>query len=122
MTRPKILVIGSTNTDMVVDVPALPSAGQTVLGGAFRMTPGGKGANQAVAAARAGRGGHLHHRPRGRCVRGGKPAALGAGRHRDALHRQQTGMPSGRGADTGRCAGRKYHRGGARRERAITAG
>lgn len=54
MATPRILVIGSTNTDMVVEVPALPGAGETVLGGAFRMTPGGKGANQAVAAARAG--------------------------------------------------------------------
>ena len=54
MSHPSILVIGSTNTDMVVEVPALPAAGETVLGGRFRMTPGGKGANQAVAAARAG--------------------------------------------------------------------
>jgi ribokinase len=51
---PRILVIGSTNTDMVVQVPSLPAAGATVLGGAFTVTPGGKGANQAVAAARAG--------------------------------------------------------------------
>ncbi len=54
MAAPRILIIGSTNTDMVVQAPALPAPGQTVLGGAFRMTPGGKGANQAVAAARAG--------------------------------------------------------------------
>jgi len=54
MSRPRILVIGSTNTDMVVQTPVLPAPGQTVLGGAFRLTPGGKGANQAVAAARAG--------------------------------------------------------------------
>jgi len=54
MSRPKIMVIGSTNTDMVVDLPVLPVAGQTVLGGRFRLTPGGKGANQAMAAARAG--------------------------------------------------------------------
>ncbi|HEY3417753.1 MAG TPA: ribokinase [Armatimonadota bacterium] len=50
----QIIVIGSANTDMVVDVPTLPGPGETVLGGAFRLTPGGKGANQAVAAARAG--------------------------------------------------------------------
>ncbi len=54
MPSPQILVIGSTNIDMVVEVPTLPAPGQTVLGGVFRMTPGGKGANQAVAAARAG--------------------------------------------------------------------
>ena len=54
MARPHMLVIGSTNTDMVMDLPALPVVGQTVLGGRFRLAPGGKGANQAVAAARAG--------------------------------------------------------------------
>lgn len=54
MTRPKIVVVGSTNTDMVVNIPKLPQQGETVLGGEFRMTPGGKGANQAVAAQRAG--------------------------------------------------------------------
>lgn len=54
MTRARILVIGSTNTDMVVEMTGLPRPGETVLGGAFRLTPGGKGANQAVAAARAG--------------------------------------------------------------------
>ncbi len=54
MSAQRILVIGSTNTDMVIETPTLPVPGQTVLGSAFRMTPGGKGANQAVAAARAG--------------------------------------------------------------------
>lgn len=49
-----ILVVGSTNTDMVVDTPRLPAPGETVIGGQFRMEPGGKGANQAMAAARAG--------------------------------------------------------------------
>ena len=53
MTRPpSILVVGSSNTDMVVRTKDLPSPGQTVLGGEFIMNPGGKGANQAVAAAR----------------------------------------------------------------------
>ena len=49
-----ILVIGSSNTDMVIKSPVLPAPGETVLGGAFLMNPGGKGANQAVAAARLG--------------------------------------------------------------------
>lgn len=49
-----ILVIGSSNTDMVIESPTLPRAGETVLGGQFRIFPGGKGANQAVAAVRAG--------------------------------------------------------------------
>ena len=49
-----ILVIGSSNTDMVVKVPHLPVAGETVLGGVFQQVSGGKGANQAVAAQRCG--------------------------------------------------------------------
>ena len=51
---PKILVIGSSNTDMVVRADRLPRPGETVLGGTFFMNPGGKGPNQAVAAARLG--------------------------------------------------------------------
>ena len=50
----KVVVVGSTNTDMTVRVPRLPAPGETVSGGGFRVTGGGKGANQAVAAARAG--------------------------------------------------------------------
>ena len=52
--RGNIVVVGSSNTDMVVRVPALPRPGETVLGGTFYTAAGGKGANQAVAAARAG--------------------------------------------------------------------
>ena len=47
--------MGSTNLDLVVDVATIPVAGETVLGGDLRRIPGGKGANQAVAAARLGR-------------------------------------------------------------------
>jgi ribokinase len=54
MAKPKIVVVGSSNTDMVVLSPALPRPGETVLGGEFLLAAGGKGANQAVAAARAG--------------------------------------------------------------------
>lgn len=50
----KILVLGSSNTDMTVKTSSLPAPGETVLGGDFTMSPGGKGANQAVAAKRAG--------------------------------------------------------------------
>ena len=49
-----VLVVGSSNTDMVVKSRTLPRPGETVLGGTFFMNPGGKGANQAVAAARLG--------------------------------------------------------------------
>ena len=51
---PGCVVVGSSNTDMTVRLPTLPAAGQTVLGEAFAISPGGKGANQAVAARRAG--------------------------------------------------------------------
>ncbi len=50
----RIVVVGSSNTDMVVKAPRIPAPGETILGGQFVMTPGGKGANQAVAAARLG--------------------------------------------------------------------
>ncbi len=49
-----IYIIGSSNTDMVVKAKRLPSPGETILGGTFLMNAGGKGANQAVAAARLG--------------------------------------------------------------------
>jgi ribokinase len=54
MEKPKIVVVGSSNTDMVVKVPHIPAPGETILGTEFMTIPGGKGANQAVAAARAG--------------------------------------------------------------------
>ncbi|KAA3619365.1 MAG: ribokinase [Calditrichaeota bacterium] len=50
----KITVVGSSNTDMIIRVPRIPLPGETILGGQFSMAAGGKGANQAVAAARAG--------------------------------------------------------------------
>jgi len=49
-----IVVVGSVNTDMTVKIQRIPAPGETVIGGTFLMTQGGKGANQAVAAARAG--------------------------------------------------------------------
>ena len=50
----KVIVIGSSNTDMVFRTPRFPAPGETILGSDFAVIPGGKGANQAVAAARAG--------------------------------------------------------------------
>jgi len=50
----RVLVVGSVNVDLVVAASRLPAPGETVLGGAFSQHQGGKGANQAVAAARAG--------------------------------------------------------------------
>jgi ribokinase len=52
--KARVLVVGSSNTDLVVFCERLPKPGETVLGGEFKMFGGGKGANQAVAAARAG--------------------------------------------------------------------
>lgn len=54
MVNKRILVIGSSNTDMTIKSNNLPLPGQTILGGRFVMGPGGKGANQAVAAKRLG--------------------------------------------------------------------
>ncbi len=54
MNTKKIIVVGSANTDMVVKSKKLPLPGETILGGTFLMNAGGKGANQAVAAARLG--------------------------------------------------------------------
>ncbi|MGA7215016.1 MAG: ribokinase, partial [Terrimicrobiaceae bacterium] len=51
---PRILLFGSSNTDLVIVCDRLPAPGETLLGGKFQRTAGGKGANQAVAAARAG--------------------------------------------------------------------
>jgi ribokinase len=63
----RLTVLGSLNMDISVTVPALPAPGATVLGGAALVAPGGKGANQAVAAARLGRSAGLSVRMVG-CV------------------------------------------------------
>ena len=55
MTKtPKVAVVGSYNTDLMSRTPRMPGPGETILGGPFRMGPGGKGSNQAVAAVRLG--------------------------------------------------------------------
>jgi ribokinase len=50
----KIVVVGSSNTDMIIKMSRIPKPGETIIGGDFSTAAGGKGANQAVAAARAG--------------------------------------------------------------------
>ncbi|NBE81758.1 ribokinase [Micromonospora rubida] len=54
MQQTRVVVVGSANMDLVATAPALPRPGETLLGSDFVMVPGGKGANQAVAAVRAG--------------------------------------------------------------------
>lgn len=54
MVKPRIVVVGSSNTDMIIRLDRIPRPGETLLGGEFLTAAGGKGANQAVAAARAG--------------------------------------------------------------------
>ena len=53
-TRKPIVIVGSITMDLVTHTPRIPSIGQTLIGNGFETTPGGKGANQAVAAARLG--------------------------------------------------------------------
>ncbi len=53
-TASRIVVVGSYNTDLMARTPRMPQPGETILGGPFHVGPGGKGANQAVAAARLG--------------------------------------------------------------------
>ena len=52
--EPRVCVVGSINVDLVVRAPRLPAAGETVIGAGYAQHPGGKGANQAVAARRSG--------------------------------------------------------------------
>jgi ribokinase len=54
LKKSKIVIVGSYNTDLMSKTPWLPKHGETVLGGPFKLGPGGKGSNQAVAAARLG--------------------------------------------------------------------
>jgi len=74
-----ILVVGSVNADLVIGVDRRPSAGETVLGSDLVVYPGGKGANQAVAAARLGAAagfvGHVGDDSFGEMLRGGLDTA-----------------------------------------------
>lgn len=95
MARIEVAVIGSLNLDLVVPVPRHPRPGETVLGGDHFTNPGGKGANQAVAAARLGRRvamvGRVGDDPAGRTLLG---AVSGAGV--DVSHVGVTeGVPTG---------------------------
>ena len=54
MSKQDIIVVGSSNTDMIIRLDHIPRHGETILGGEFFTAAGGKGANQAAGAARAG--------------------------------------------------------------------
>jgi ribokinase len=82
-----IVCFGSINLDLIFPVPTLPQAGQTVLGRSMRVEPGGKGANQAVAAARDG-------------ARVAFAGAVG----RDGFAEQATALMRAAGVDLGRVA------------------
>ncbi len=77
-----VVVVGSSNTDMILEVSRIPKPGETVLGKTFSMAAGGKGANQAVAAARAG--GDVHFIARLGDDLFGKQSL--AGFHKDGIH------------------------------------
>lgn len=57
MPKKNVVVVGSSNTDMIIQMKTIPRPGETLLGGKFSIAPGGKGANQAVGAARAAKPG-----------------------------------------------------------------
>ena len=90
-----VVVVGSVNTDFLIRGPKLPSPGETVLGDEFHEGPGGKGANQAVAAARLG----------GRTAPGGpprpRPPRRRAGRWPDGGRRRSPPRRARRRAPTG---------------------
>src|SRR4051812_50077045 len=94
----RVLVVGSVNVDLVVATERLPAPGETVLGGTFSRFHGGKGGNQAVAAARLGAGGVVGAALGGDEVgTGGRGApAPGGGGHAGvgAPHRPPAGVPA----------------------------
>ena len=109
LMRPKIVIVGSSNTDMVVRAEHLPLRGETVLGEKFIMTAGGKGANQAVAAARLGAEVTFVARL-GRDMFGDQALAgyQAEGIHTDYIVRDDD-EDVGRRIDRGRSQSREYH-------------
>ena len=96
--KPRILVIGSSNTDLIIKAARIPKPGETILGGEFARAAGGKGANQAVAAARAG-GAVTFIARVGRDANG--EAGVGRfcrGRHQRETRDSRPDAPVGRGA------------------------
>ena len=113
---PRITVVGSVNLDLVARVERLPRPGETVTARSFERVPGGKGANQAVAAARLGAGGDA--RRRGRRDPFADEALARAPRGRRRARAARVRRAHRRRADPGRRRGREPDRRRARRERA----
>ena len=112
----RVFVVGSTNVDRTVQVPRLPRPGETVLGDALVVSPGGKGANAAAAAVRAGAT-VMFVSAVG--ADGDGEAALAALRSEGVRRRRRGGprrRPDGRGAHRDRCAGRQPDCRGGRRQ------
>ena len=118
---PSIAVVGSINLDLVARCERLPRPGETLTGATFERVPGGKGANQALAAARLGASVATGRRGRGRPVRGRGAGAARGGRGRPR-RRPAGGGADGRRADRGRRGRREPDRRRARGERAAEAG
>ena len=114
-----ITVVGSLNMDFVVQVVALPRPGETVLGGGFATIPGGKGANQACAAAKLGGRvrmvGRVGDDALGRALR---ESLAAAGADTTAVLATEGTADRGR-AHLGRCRGAEPDRRGAGRERRV---
>lgn len=111
----KIMVIGSSNTDLLIKTNRIPDPGETVLGGTFMMNAGGKGANQAVAVARIG-GGVKFVAKIGDDMFGQRSLESYARDGIDISYIKGRGRPVGNGAYHGRRRGRELHRGGSGRQ------
>ena len=97
---PSVVVVGSSNTDLVVQSDKLPEPGMTVLGGEFQVIPGGKGANQAVALRAPVRRYRSWRTSAGMILEMRRPAAVRT-RGRDPLHCPRPACTQRRGVDHG---------------------
>ncbi len=114
----RVLVFGSINMDLVVETSTFPRLGETLPGASFATHAGGKGANQAVAAARLGADGH-HARPGGlRCVRQRAQSAPRRRRRGHAVGPRNAGRLDRDRGDHGMQRGQR-HRRGVRRQCAV---
>ena len=91
----RVIVVGSVNVDLVIRGERLPSPGETVVGGTFARHHGGKGGNQAVAAARLGVRCRVRRRGRRRRVRDEAAAALAREGIDVSARSRSTGAPTG---------------------------